>query len=267
MTTLAWIHIDFMQKALLGSVLVSLGCGILGIFVFLRRIIFISMAMAEVSTASVALAFFFGLNPTVTAFAITLGCIGILAYIQSRPKRFPPEALIALVYMLASSAAVLLIAKNPAGETELLNVMFGNILTVHSEDLIKVGITSGLTFATVMFFFRCFLFVSFDPEMAAISGMKASLWHSIFYILLGVMIVVGIQLSGALLTFSYLILPAYVGLKLSKSLKGAVAWSLTLGPIATFFGLWLSFVYDLPSGPSITAVLGVCALLSSLRRS
>ena len=267
MNSLHWLQIDFMQKALLGSVLVSVGCGFLGLFVFLRRIIFISMAISEVSMAAVALAFFMGFNPTMTSMVITLLSIGVLAFAQSKPSRFPPEALIALVYMLASSAAILLIAKNPAGESELLNVMFGNILTVHNEDILKASLASGVTLGLLLLFFRSFLFVAFDSEMALISGIKTNIWTSLFYILLGVMVVVGIQLCGALLTFAYLILPAYTGLKLTRSLKGAVALSLVLGPIATFLGLWASFAGDLPSGPAITVVLALGALLSSLKKN
>jgi len=259
---LDWLRIDFMQKALLGSVLVSIASGLLGLFVVLKRIIFISMSLAEVSSAAVALAFLLGTNPSVTGVVITLAATFLLAFASRRTSRFPPEAVIAIVYLLASSSAVLMIAKNPAGEVDLMNVLFGNILTVNDQQLWQSFFVSIPAVAAILFFFRFFLFTSFDPEMASTSGVSSTFWQGLFYLMLGAVIVVGIRMSGALLTFAYLVIPAYCGLRFSRNLKKTVAWSLLIGPIATFLGLWVSFAKDLPTGPSVTAVLVVFALVS-----
>jgi ABC-type Mn2+/Zn2+ transport system permease subunit len=260
--SLEWLKIDFMQKALFGSSVLSVVSGLLGLFVVLKRIIFISMSLAEVSSAAVALAFLLGTNPSVTGVVITLIATFVLAIASRKASRFPPEALIAIVYMLASSTAILMIAKNPAGEVDLMNVLFGNILTVNDRQLWESLVVSIPSVAVLLFFFRFFIFTSFDPEMASTSGVSTNFWQSLFYFMLGSVIVVGIRMSGALLTFSYLVIPAYCGLRLSKKMKWVVAWSIFLGPVATFLGLWVSFSKDLPTGPAITAVLVAMAGLS-----
>lgn len=260
--TFAWLSIGFMQKALVGSVLVSIASGLLGVFVVLRRIVFISMSLAEVSSAAVALAFLLGTNPSLTAVAITLGATFFLAIASHRPSRFPAEALIAIVYMAASSAAILMIAKNPSGEVDLMNVLFGNILTVNNHQLGEAIVVGVPATAIILFFFRSFLFTAFDSEMASTCGFSSGLWQSVFYLLLGGVIVTGIRISGALLTFAYLVIPAYCGLRLSQSMKGVVFYSLVIGPVTTFLGLWASFSWDLPTGPTITAILVVTAVLS-----
>jgi iron/zinc/copper transport system permease protein len=205
-------------------------------------------------------AFLLGWNPSITAVVITLGATFSLALAGHRSSRFPPEALVAITYMAASSAAILIIAKNPQGEVDLMNVLFGNILTVNSRQLwetLAVGIPS---IFIVLFFLRSFLFTAFDGEMASALGIRSGRWQAFFYLILGSVIVSGIRISGALLTFAYLVIPAYCGLRLSRTVKGVVAWSLGIGPVATFLGLWASFLFDLPTGPTITALLVVFSL-------
>lgn len=259
--TLSWLKIDFMQNALLGSLVLSLTSGLVGLFVVLRRIIFISMSLAEVSSAAVAFAALIAINPSLTGVAITLGATFILAVASHRPSRFPPEALIAIVYLLASSAAIIMIAKNPQGEVDLMNVLFGNILTVSHHQLLEVLAVAIPSFAAIILFFRHFLFTAFDSEMASACGINSGIWHTLFYLILGSLIVTGIRMSGAMLTFAYLVIPGYCGLRLSRSMKGVAIISALIGPICTFLGLWISFANDLPTGPSITALLVIAALL------
>ncbi len=262
MNTFAWLHIDFMQKALLGSIAISIASSLLGIFVLSRRIVFISMALAEVSSAAVALGSWLGLDPTVTAVLITLSCSFILAFTQTKPSRFPNETNIAIMYLFASSLAILLIAKNPAGEVDLLNVLFGNILTVNKTQLLESLLVSVVCLACCGLFFKSIFFTSFDYEMAKAIGVNTLLWTVLFYFLLGFQIVTSIRLSGALLSFAYLVIPAYCGLRLANSMRNVVITSLLIGPISTFVGLWFSFNFDLPTGASMTAALVIAALLS-----
>jgi ABC-type Mn2+/Zn2+ transport system permease subunit len=208
-----------------------------------------------------------GWDPSLTAVAITLISTLVIAYSNRVGSRFPPEGMIAIFYMLASSAAILLIAKNPQGETDLMNVLFGNILTVNRRQLIETFAVALPCVLVTAVFFRMFMFTAFDREMASACGIKSDLWQAVYFLMLGTVIVVGIRMSGALLTFAYLVIPAYVGLRLSRSLKGVVAWGLLLGPVSTFLGLWLSFAKDLPTGPSVTIILVGFGLLSFVTSS
>src|SRR5262249_53216430 len=146
------------------------------------------------------------------------------------------------------------------GETDLMNVLFGNILTVNSRQLWETLAVGLPAIAVVLGFFRLFLFTAFDAEMASALGIRSAAWQAFFYLILGSVIVTGIRISGALLTFAYLVIPAYCGLRLSRNMKGVVLWSLAIGPLTTFFGLWASFLFDLPTGPTITALLVAISL-------
>jgi len=170
--------------------------------VVLPRIIFISMSLAEVSSAAVALAFFMGWDPSLTAIAITLTATLAIAYAGRISTRFPPEAIIAIFYMAASSLAILLISKNPQGEVDLMNVLFGNILTVNQRQLTEtafVAIPSAVILILILSAFY-FIFTAFDREMASACGIRADLWQALYFLMLGSVIVVGIRMSGALLT-------------------------------------------------------------------
>jgi ABC-type Mn2+/Zn2+ transport system permease subunit len=203
-----------------------------------------------------------GYDPSLVSIVVTFFAVFVLALATRRSGRFPAEALIAIVYMLASAAAILLIAKNPQGETEIMNVLFGNILTVNARQLWEAFGVGIATFLCLVVFFRSLLFSAFDPEMAMTCGLNSALWQALFYVMLGAEIVVGIRMSGALPTFAYLVIPAYAGLRLSRRMSGVVLWSVVVGPISTFIGLWLSFNYDLPTGPTITETLVAAGILS-----
>lgn len=264
MSIFNWLQIDFMQKALLGSLMISIASALLGVFVLSRRIVFISMALAEVSSAAVAFGSLIGLDPTITAIFITLICTFVLAFTQTKPSRFPNETNIAMMYLFASSLAIILIAKNPHGEVDLLNILFGNILTVNQVQLYEAIIISTLSILTCGLFFRKIFFTSYDYEMAKAIGIKTLNWTLLFYLFLGLQIVTGIRLSGALLCFAYLVIPAYCGLRIARSIKTVLFLSMLIGPISTFIGLTISFNYDLPTGATITAVLVFFAFISIL---
>lgn len=242
----------FMRTALIASLIVGAVCAYLGVYVVLRRIVFVGAALAQVSSAGVGLAMLTDKNPSVTSLLLTLG--GVAAFsIKSRDKRTTQESLIGIGYAVASALAVLFVAKSAQGEAHLLDVLSGNILTVtHDQIWLMAGV--GVVAVVVhSLFYKQLLYSTFDPETAQASGIRSGVWDLLFFLILGVVISVSIRLAGTLLVFAFLVVPAVTALLLSQHTGRVYAIAVGSACIATVGGLYASFTMDLPSGPAIVA--------------
>jgi zinc transport system permease protein len=264
------LAIPFMRNVLLAGVLVALGLAPLSVYVVLRRIVFVGAAVAEISSAGVALAVLFNFEPFAAALVLTVLTFLVFSRAADSP-RLPLEALIGMLYAGGSAAAVLLIVKAPRGEGDILNVLFGNILTVPSGLLWFMLISFAVVLAIQYLAYKEFLIVAYDPDMARALGIRVDLWNTIFYVAVGVAVAIAIRGVGALLTFTLLVAPGAAALCFAESMGAAFATATGLGLTATVAGIVASYSMDLPTGPAIVAVLAVAFAASygwaTLRKS
>lgn len=244
---------SFLQTALVASLIVGAVCAYLGVYVVLRRIVFVGAALAQISSAGVGLALYAGWNPFLLSLVLTLG--GVAAFsVKSVDKRTTQESFIGIGYAVASALAVLFVAKSAQGEAHMLDVLSGNILTVTSGQvwmMVAVGIVAVLIHTLLH---KQFLFSAFDSDMAQSAGIRAGWWDLFFFLILGVVISMSIRLAGTLLVFAFLVIPAVTALLLSQHLGKIYAISIGTAVVASVFGLYASVKFDLPSGPAIVAV-------------
>lgn len=247
-------QIPFMQKALLVSLITGGFLSFLGVYIVLRRIVFIGIALAQITACGFAFGLLSGVNPSFCSILFTL--IGVILFsTQQTGRKIPQEAVIGFVYAVFSSLSVIFIAKSVQAESHMLNLLSGDILTVSNEQIYSILIVFSLAAVFHYLFYKQFIFVSYDPETADTFGVKTKLWNFIFYLILGTVISSSIKTSGVILTFGYMVIPAVSALLLVKNIKKIFFVSVLFGLISTVIGLYLSFVLDLPSGPAIVAVL------------
>ena len=265
----------FLRDALVASLLIGLMLSVLGVFVVLRRIVFVGAALAQVSAMGVALSFLVASalgaagehaagaasmerHPELIALAATLVGAALLS-LRPRKARLHSEAVIGLGFALASTLAILLVAKTPGGEGDTLLLLYGNILAVTPKELVELSIVCPLILLVLWLFFRPFLLISYQPDTARAAGVRVDLWALLLYGCLGVAIAVGIRAAGSLLTFSFLVLPAVCGLLVGRRTWHVSAVAVLVSVAASVTGLLLSLRWDLPSGPMIVAVLVLAA--------
>jgi len=252
---------SFLQTALVASLIVGAVCAYLGVYVVLRRIVFVGAALAQVSSAGVGLAMCTGRNPSLISLVLTLG--GVAAFsVKSKDRRTTQESLIGIGYAVASALAVLFVAKSAQGEAHMLDVLSGNILTVTPHEvwwMAGAGLTAVMLHALLS---KQFLFSMFDPETAQASGIRAGWWDLLFFLILGIIISLAIRLAGTLLVFAFLVVPAVTGLLLSQRLGRVCVIAVGASAVATIIGLYASVKMDLPSGPAIVAVLFAVLLVA-----
>lgn len=254
------------REAFLGALLIGLGCSVLGVFVVYRRVVFVAAALAQLSSAGVALAGFLGgagaaLGGGHDGPGLILSVMATLAGViffsqEGSARRIPGDARLGIAYVLAGAAAVLLVARTAGGDAHAL-LLRGNILgTTRGEVGLLAGTVGGVLLLYVLLY-KELLFVSYDREMAATLGYRARRWSFLLYLTLGLVIAVSIQAAGVLLVFSFLVLPPVSGILLGRSLPAVMGWSAASGVTASALGFMASIRFDLPTGPAIVAMSGV----------
>ncbi len=255
-------HDEFLRVALLGSLVVGLACAYLGVFVVLRRIVFVGAALAQASSAGVGLALLTGKDPSLLALLVTLG--GVAAFsVRSRSRRTTQESLIGVGYGVAAALALLFVAKSAQGEGHALDVLSGNVLTIAPAQVWWMAGAAVLAVVLHTLFHKQFVFSAFDADTAGASGLKVAWWDLLFFLMLGVIVSLAIRLAGALVVFAFLVVPAVTGLLLSQRLGRIYTTAMGTAVIATVLGLYASVRADLPTGPAIVAVLFVLLCLAA----
>lgn len=286
--TLGLLAEPFVQQALKAALLVGALCAYLGVFVVLKRIVFVGAALANTASLGAALAFTPPLvavmawlveqapvleplehfKPLVLALVLMLLSVAFFSQ-HNLGRRVPRESVIGAAYAGASGLTLLILAKVQSQGQHALDVLQGNILGVESQEVVELAVAAVVVGVILAMFHKEFLVVSFDPEVARTLGYQSSRWELLWYLSLGVMIAVSIHVAGTVLVFSYLVIPPGTALLLSRRLSAVLALSVGLALLATVIGLLVSIspAFDLPTTPCIVAVSALFYALAWLGRS
>ncbi len=256
----------FFQNALMAGIVVALMCAFLGVYVLLKRVVFVGFALSQIASAGVAFALLLGVSPFLPAIVFSLGGVAFFSLIPSR-RKVPMEAVIGASYILAAAVAIISIAKYPVGEARTLRILFGNILSVQTGELVTLVLVFGLIAAVHFLFYKEFLFVSFDFETAQAQGLNARFWNLLLYLTLGIAIAVAIRSMGVLLVFAFLVAPPITARLLADRMGRMFLLSMAFGAFSVPIGLYLAFTIDLPTGTAVAATTMAILLLVLLMTS
>ncbi len=257
--------IAFMYKALLISAVIGALFSYIGVYIVLRRTVFVGMALSQLAACGFAFGLMIGIAPLVWSLLFTLAGV-MLFSLQLSERKITRESIIGFTYAFAASLAVIFIAKAEHGAANILEVLSGNIFTITDKQFYVTTVVFLAAGVLHTLFYQRFMLIAFDAETARASGVKAGLWNFVFYLILGVTISLGIQTAGVLLTFGYLVIPAMTALLLARDMPKTFIFSIVFGVVATVIGVYSSFVFDLPGGTTIVTVSGVIYLAVLLVR-
>ena len=238
----------------------------LGVYVVLRRIVFVGATMAQVSSAGIALGILTGWSPNAWSVGLTFLAVLFFAH-PSFGRRWPQDATLGVLFTVSGAAAVLLVAHTARGNEEVVHLVQGNLLAMTAAEARWLALAFAAILAIHLVFFEDFLYMSFDPTMASTQGYRAGRWNLAFYLLLGMGIALAIKAIGILLMFAFLVIPASLGLIATRRLGSAIGVAMMSAAAAVFLGIWLSFRYDFPSAPMIIAVQGGLLVLGAAGRA
>ena len=258
---------DFIFSALKISVIMGLLLAYLGVHVVGRGIVFVDLALGQISMLGVAVAGYIGQQETLISISFTMVGAFLLSFLKIKDKRLKQEAIIGIVYAVASAATVLFISKSPHGESDISEVLFGSLFTVTSSQILTMAIVFGIIGATHIIFRKKFfeLTEKFENHEVEDIGMF-DLWNFLFYLSIGLAIVLAVRVGGVIPVFSYLIIPPVSAILLARKTSAVVAIAMSVGVLGSFFGLFFSTRFDFPAGSSVVAILGALFCLLAIIR-
>src|SRR5438270_3554634 len=228
-----------------------------GIQVLARKVIFVDLALAQIAALGATVAFMLG-HPAqsfatyVYSLAFTLLAAVLLAFTRAWGTRVPQEALIGVIYVVAAAAAILLIDRAPQGSEHLKQILTGNILITGLDELAIIApLYAAVGVLHVLLRRRLLQAGSFA-------------WDVVFYATFGVVVTSSVALAGVLLVFSFLIIPASIGVLYADTLPHQLAVGWVAGTITSAFGLAASFAFDLPTGATMVCAFGGALALAGL---
>lgn len=251
---------EFLQNALLAGLLASIGCGIVGTYVVVKRIGFLAGGIAHAVLGGMGAAYFFGFNPVGGALAAALLAAVIIGTVHLRYGQ-QEDTLIGAIWAVGMAVGIMFISRTPGYTADLMSYLFGNILMVPRSDLLFMAAVDGAIAAVVLLCYRQFLAISFDEEFARLRGVRVNFFYLLLLCTVAVTVVLLIRVVGLILVIALLVLPAAMAQQLVRSLGAMMAAAVLLGMIFTSGGLAVSYGPDLPSGATIIVLAGSAYLL------
>ena len=255
---------SFVQSGLAASFMIGGICAYLGVFLILKRIVFVGAAISQMAAAGIVVGHLIGhnLQCNLEWFSFFFAIAGVFIFwFVNTEQSITKESLIGYVYIFATGVTILIVAKDPMAEAENLDLFSGNILFVSGTDLIVTSVVLGLVFIVHMVLRKEFIFVSFDLYTAQTMKIPAKMYDFILYLTLGVVISVGIRYAGMLFIFSSLIIPAMIGLSLFDRLKWVFISSVISVWLSALTGIVISYRFDFPTGPAISVINAIILLI------
>jgi zinc transport system permease protein len=263
---------EIWEVPLAASVVAGALLGALGVFVVLRRTVFVSAALTQLSTL--------GLVGTLLveerlhietehaseqlAVAIAVSALGALVLGAFRPRRLPAEATVGASWVVASALVVLGISRLVHAAHNLEGLVFGNAVAVPFGDLVVLAVIAAVATALHSAFAKELAFTSFDPETAQALGMRVRVWDAVLFLTIGVAIPPAARALGALPVFAFLTLPAAGALLLRVGFRPAFAVAALFGVLAAASGYVLSWLWELPTGATMVAIAALLAVPGAL---
>jgi zinc/manganese transport system permease protein len=240
----------------------------LGLHVIAREVIFVDLSLAQMAALGSTVAILAGSESDSTAaliYALGFTSLGAAVFALTRSDergRVPQEAIIGIVYVVASAAAILVADRTPRGGEAIKDILVGSLLWVTWPTIIRLA---GIYVVVGLFHWvlrKRFLTISFQPAIALANGWSIRLWDFLFYLSFGIVITFSVPIAGVLLVFSFLVVPAAVAFQFTdrQGVLAVIAW--LTGALASASGLLISFHYDLPTGPIVVCMFGVLLLVA-----
>lgn len=254
------------------SVLAGALLGALGVYVVLRRTVFVSAALTQLSTLGLVATllveerFHIETEHASEQLAVAIGvsALGALVLGAFRPRRLPAEATVGAAWVVASSLVVLGVSRLVHAAHNLEGLVFGNAVAVPFGDLVVLGVIALAATGLHLAFAKELAFTSFDPETAQAVGMRVRVWDAVLFLTVGVAIPPAARALGALPVFAFLTLPAAGALLLRVGFRPAFALAAAFGVLAAASGYVLSWLWELPTGATMVAIAALLAAPGAL---
>ncbi|WP_165005489.1 metal ABC transporter permease [Enterococcus sp. ZJ1668] len=256
------MNYQFLQYALITSILVGIASGVIGSFIILRGMSLMGDAISHAVLPGVAISYMFGFSYIFGATIFGMLTAGIIGFVTQR-SRLKNDTAIGIVFSSFFALGIILISFAQSA-TDLYHILFGNVLAVRESDLLLTSVISGIVLLFVFLFYKELKITSFDPMMAKAYGLNTGLIHYLLMFFLTLVAVVSLQTVGTILVIAMLITPAATAYLLTDQLAKMIALSAMIGVMSAVVGVFFSYSYNWPSGATIVLACAVFFVLAFL---
>lgn len=254
------LQFPFMQRAIIGSVLMGILGGLLGSFVTLRQLSFFSHAVGHAALVGVALGVLLNTNPTWMLLPFTL-IFGIVVLYLVDKTDLASDSVLSIVLSGALAIGVILTSMIKGYRGNLMAVLFGDILAIDLTDLILTLLVLVGSTVFLLSTLRSQILLTLNPDVAQVQGVPVQLYRYGFVVLLSLAVAVAIKAVGVLLVNAFLVIPAATAKLMSHHFSRFLILSVLVGSSTSIGGIMVSGVFNLASGPSIVLVQFLMFLL------
>lgn len=244
----------FFQNAVLGSLLASIACGIIGTYIVSRRLVFISGGITHSSLGGLGIGLYLGINPILSAIVFSVFSAFGIEWLSKR-QGVRQDSAIAAFWSLGMAVGIICIFLKSGFAPSLSDYLFGNILTITHSDILWLAILAMVLSVIFLLFKQQILFVAFDAEFAKTRNLPVQFIEYTMMFFIAVSIVLSIRLVGIVLLMSLLTVPQMTVNLFTSNFTKIVAGSVIIGFFACLCGLVFSFFLNVPSGAFIIFVL------------
>ncbi len=256
---------DFLWRAALGGFGVALTAGPLGCFVVWRRMAYFGASVAHTALLGVALGFLLAIDVTV-GVALTCICFAVAIVLLQRTTQLASDTLLGILAHASLAIGIVVLAFMQGVRIDLMGYLFGDILAVSKIDLIWIFGGGGICLCILVAIWRPLLSITVHEELARAEGVPVLAIQLVFTLLLAIVIAVSMKIVGALLIISLLIIPAATARPFARSPEAMAVLAGVIGVLSVAGGLFGSFQWDTPSGPSIVVAAFLLFLASLVGR-
>ena len=275
------LQFTFMRHALAAGVLVSIACGVIGTFVVIKRIVFISGGIAHAAYGGIGLGYYAryalapllfpafaaglpqrpGAWPLVGAILFSLAAAVIMGVIQRRTRQ-RADTIIGVLWAIGMAVGIVFVDLTPGYKVDLMSYLFGSILAVQRAELFIILGLDVVIVALVALFYKELLAISFDETFATVQNVPVDAIYIVLLCLIALTVVMMMRVVGLIMVIAMLTIPAAIAGRFARDMKRMMLGATLLGIIFNVVGLWLSYTWDLTSGASIILVAAAAYLLA-----
>jgi zinc transport system permease protein len=252
----------FMQNAVIIGLLASVACGVMGTYVVVRRIVFVSGGISHTVLGGMGIAYYYGFDPIHGAIVSALVAALVIGFVSLRYRQYE-DTLIGALWAIGMAVGILFIYKTPGYNVDLMSYLFGNILMVETDSIRVLGYLDAFIILSVILFYKRFLAVCFDEEYSRLQGIGVVGTYLLLLCLIALTVVILIQVVGIILVIALLTLPAATARHYARSLGQMMILASILGALFTTSGLMVSYEPNLPAGATIIVVAGLAYLFAT----
>ncbi len=264
-----FLSFEFIQRALLVGILVSLCAALLGVTLVLKRYSMIGDGLSHVGFGSLSVAMALNLAPLQVSVPVVVIAAFLLLRISENGK-IKGDAAIALISSSSIAIGVIATALKNGMNTDVMSYMFGSALAITKDDArISIALSVAVLFLFIFFYNKIFA-ITFDEDFAKASGTNSKAFNMMIAFLTAITIVIGMRIMGTMLISSLIIFPALSSMRLFKNFKAVIISSAIISVVCFIIGIFASFINEIPAGASVVVsnliVFIICSMLGFIVR-